>query len=104
MNNKGLITGKLREKYTWRKVYMGIYGPVHNIHLDYEIEGGKVWLLTMLDAFTRTVEIAILKNITTEDVTTQLYNYWLSRDLLPEEVHTDKGTQFTAATFIEFCR
>src|SRR5436190_15485229 len=62
--------------------------------------GGK-WFITITDLFSRYFEIAVLKNLTTQDVIENCKSIF-SRHGIPEILFSDSGTQFGVHQNSEF--
>ena len=82
----------------FKKVGIDLVGP-----LIPASERGKRYILVMVDYATRYPEAVALKNIDTESVAEALWEMW-SRVGIPEEVQSDRGTQFTSAVMAEVYR
>ncbi|XP_049268434.1 uncharacterized protein LOC125757180 [Rhipicephalus sanguineus] len=59
------------------------------------------WLLVLVDAHSKWVEVFVMNSTTTEKTVERLREVFASYGL-PEEVVTDNGPQFTAKSFTEF--
>ncbi|XP_049273703.1 uncharacterized protein K02A2.6-like [Rhipicephalus sanguineus] len=70
------------------------------IHLDFAFADNK-WLLVLVDAHSKWVEVFVMNSTTTEKTVERLRGGFASYGL-PEEVVTDNGPQFTAKSFTEF--
>ena len=66
-------------------------------------EEGHKWVLVMVDYATRYPEARALKNIDTENVAEALLDMW-SRVGIPEQVLSDRGTQFLSEVMLEVHR
>ena len=65
---------------------------------------GHQFLLTVKDCFTRWVEAIPMAQITAEETVRMLEEHIFSRWGLPEQLHSDQGSQFTSEMFEEVCR
>ena len=82
----------------FKKVAIDLVGP-----LLPSSERGKRYILVMVDYATRYPEAVALRNIDTESVAEALWEMW-SRVGIPEEVLSDRGTQFTSGVMAEVYR
>ena len=76
-----------------------------SLHLDLvgplpESEG-KIYLLTIIDRFSRWLEAVPLTTATAADCATALLRYWVSRFGVPLDITTDQGPQFTSLLWSE---
>jgi transposase InsO family protein/ribosomal protein L21E len=66
--------------------------------------GGPANVLVVIDEFTRYAETYILNNMEAETVADKLVEEFVCRYGLPEELLTDRGSQFLSHLFLELCR
>ncbi len=76
-------------------------GPWQRIHIDYAGPIEKKMLLIVVDAYSKWVEVKIMRTTTTEATISALQEMF-SRWGLPEHVHSDNGPQFVSAEFENF--
>ena len=79
------------------RVAMDLIGPLP------ATRGGHRWALTLVDCATRYPEAIPLKGIETRDIAEELVGIF-SRVGVPNEILTDKGTQFTSDLMSEVAR
>jgi len=77
-------------------MHMDIVGPLVLPDDDRSLESRPRYLLTMIDAFTRWVEVVPLVNITAESVCNAFMFQWFARFGPPLEIITDRGSQFNS--------
>ena len=65
---------------------------------------GHQFILTVKDCFTRWLEAIPMTHITAEETIRMLEEHVFSRWGLPEQIHSDQGSQFTLEMFGEICR
>ena len=82
----------------FKKVAIDLVGPLFPTS-----DRGKRYILVMVDYATRYPEACALRNIDTESVAEALWDMW-SRVGIPEEVLSDRGTQFTSNVMQEVYR
>lgn len=82
----------------FKRVAVDIVGPI----LPASSQGNR-YILVMVDFATRYPEAVPLRNIDTVTVAEALWQMW-SRVGVPEEVLTDRGTQFTSEVMVEVYR
>ena len=84
--------------------------PFAALHID--IVGGQGSLshgaspktiLTMIDGFTGLAEAKPIADQSAPTVARAVYNEWISRSVVPEQLHFDRGVQFESAVFAELC-
>jgi Integrase zinc binding domain len=82
-----------------------LYGPLNHVHIDLigpyekmlqdpprgERDKTKVWVVVMVDYFTKVAELAPVENKTALTVARAFYTSWICRYGVPEVVTTDKG-------------
>jgi Reverse transcriptase (RNA-dependent DNA polymerase)/RNase H-like domain found in reverse transcriptase/Integrase core domain/Integrase zinc binding domain len=89
------------ESRPFQKVYVDIVGP---------LPAGKwrgeevTYILTMMDGFTKWTEAVPIKQITGEAVAQSIVDEWIARYGIPEQIHSDRGAQFTGEIYQEVMR
>ena len=79
------------------RVHIDILGPFP------PSKSGNVYILMMIDQFTRWVECMPLKDQTAEVVARSAVDNFFSRFGLPSELHSDQGRNFMSNLFVELC-
>lgn len=83
--------------------------PFQKISIDYvgplrQSRNGNIYLLTVRDCFTRWLEAIPTDRMTAERTAQLLETHIFSRFGVPEQMHSDQGTQFTSETFDDICK
>lgn len=81
-------------KQRFSKIHVDIVGPL-------PISEGFRYVLTCIDRFSRWPEAFPLVDITAESISFALYNGWIARFGVPEEIVTDQGRQFESSLLTE---
>ena len=76
--------------YPFQQVFMDFVGPLP------KSTKGNEYLLTMKDGFSRWVEAFPLRHATAKAVVEKLTTEFIPRFGIPEQLHSDRGTQFTS--------
>jgi len=79
-----------------------------HVHLDLvgplpPSKRGHTYLLTIIDRTTRWPEVCPLSSITAQECADAFVDSWVSRFGVPAVLTTDRGTQFTGATWKSLC-
>lgn len=82
-------------KGAFEKVYVDIWSTSHS--------GTKYQCLTAIDSLTRWAEVIEIQTETAKDVSAALFNIWISRFGVPNEIITDRGPAFTSELFNSLC-
>ena len=82
--------------------------PMEWVHIDIlgpfpPNKSGNVYILMMIDQFTRWVESMPLKDETVEVMARSAVDNFFSRFGLPSELHSDQGRNFMSNLFVELC-
>jgi len=87
----------IQEGKPFQKISIDFVGPLR------ASSKGNNFLLTVKDCFTRWIEAFPTKDITAQNVARLLEKHIFSRHGIPEQIHSDQGTQFTSEAFKEIC-
>jgi transposase InsO family protein len=87
------------QRHTYRTVVSGF--PFQRLSIDFvgplkKTSRGNTVILTVKDTFTKWVEAFALPRATAESVATTLTNEIFARFGYPDEIHSDRGSQFTS--------
>ena len=82
----------------FKRMAVDLIGPIEPAS-----EARHRYILTLVDYATRYPEAVPLKRIDTETVAEALVDIYISLDV-PEEIHSDQGTQFISDCMKEICR
>eukprot|EP00117_Sycon_ciliatum_P020844 scpid75746/ scgid18439/ Retrovirus-related Pol polyprotein from transposon 412; Protease; Reverse transcriptase; Endonuclease len=66
--------------------------------------GGNLYIMAVIDYFTKWLELFPLRNIQTTTVADKLTTHIISRYGVPEQIHSDQGSQFESDLFQDLCR
>jgi uncharacterized protein Smg (DUF494 family) len=89
------------ESRPFQKVYVDIVGPL----VPGEWEGLTVThIITMMDGFTKWTEATPVADTTAATVAKVLVEQWITRYGVPEQIHSDRGAQFTSEVYTEMLR
>ena len=81
--------------------------PFELIYIDYVTmpsSGGLRYLLTVVDSFSRFIDVFPLRNNTATDTAKCLAEYYNRHGELPSEVSSDRGRHFIGQVFQDFCK
>ncbi|KRH92360.1 transposable element [Pseudoloma neurophilia] len=98
----GLLSGSLHHDTAWEKIAVDLFGPCDLAHFSTHSEGGKVYILVIIDLFTRFVRLQQLKSPTSAVIIKELETKWFIRYGRPDQILTDNGVQFTSKEMAEF--
>ena len=79
------------------RVHMDILGPF------VQSKRGNVYILVVIDQFSKWIECFPLSNQTAESVASVFVDEFVARFGCPLQVHTDQGTNFTSDLFHSVC-
>ena len=95
--NHGLLV-PIHSRHPFEIVAIDIIGPFK------ETTQGYKYVLVMVDLFTSWVEAAPLKTLEAQETVNAIFKEIIVRHGCPSQILTDRGTQFSANLFEEFCR
>ena len=78
-------------------VHVDIVGPLPD-------SSGYIYLLTVVDRFTRWPEAIPMKDITAQSCADSFLLHWVARFGSPTIITTDRGAQFTSLLWTEMCQ
>ena len=81
------------------RVSLDIIGPIYPA-----TENDNLYILTVVDYFTRFVEAYPLKYQTAQTVADKLVNEFICRYGIPSIIHSDRGKCFVSELFVEMCK
>ena len=79
--------------------YIDIVGGQGSLSLGESLKSN----LTMIDGLTGWAEAVQIADQSAPTVARALYTEWISRNGVPEHLHSDRGVQFESAVFAELC-
>ena len=71
-----------------QRIHMDLFGPLKTSG------SGKKYIMCITDAFSKYVELVALPNKEADTVASALFNKWLCRHGLPNEIVSDNGKEF----------
>ena len=95
---RGKVQGAYPFAEKFRHVHMDIVGP---LPMAWQ---GHLYILTIMDRFSRYLVAVPLKGIRAETVVEAFYENWITRFGVPQVVVTDQGTQFESEVMAELCK
>jgi len=84
------------EPKPFSRIYVDIVGPLPS---DSYGDRAVSHLVTMMDGFTKWAEAIPVSDTSAERVAQTVFNHWVSRYGVPDQIHSDQGTQFTSDLF-----
>ena len=83
--------------------------PNERVHLDFlgpftPSHRGNKYILSMVDQFTKWIEICALPEQTAVTTAKAFFDGWIVRFGVPLQIHTDQGSNFTSGMFTDLCR
>ena len=82
----------------WERIAIDFVGPLP------KTENGNIYLMVVVDYFTKWVEAIPLPNLEAKTVAQSLVTQILTRFGIPLSLHTDQGVQFESIVFQEMCK
>ena len=98
LSKYGLMNGSLSSDRPLEHVSTDILGPFKNSLFRGLLDGGKFWILTMIDLYSRWTELAVLTTISGYSVTDAFHRTWSRKHGYPH-----RGTQFISVDFQDYC-
>ena len=100
---------KNQRGYKYQFLKLPITARLKTLHIDIvgpvkRLRGKPVYLITMIDRFTRFVEAAVVREHKARTVKVVLYNSWISRYGPPVTLISDNGAEFRGHTFSNYLR
>lgn len=80
------------------RISLDILGPVTRRY------NGNKYILVVTDYFTRFAEAYSLPDIEDSTVADKLLTYFICRYGVPQQIHTDQGSQFNSDLFLQLCK
>ena len=83
--------------------------PNERVHLDFlgpftTSERGNKYILSIIDQFTKWIEIYALPEQTALLTAKTFFEGWIARFGVPLQIHTDQGRNFTSNLFTDLCK
>ena len=91
--------GHLPADQPFASLYIDIVGGQGSLSLGNSPKS----LLTMIDGLTGWAEAVPIADQSAATVARAVYSEWIARYGVPEQIHSDRGTQFESAVFAELC-
>ena len=82
-----------------QRVAIDILGP-----LNPRTKRGNLYVLVMVDYFTKWLEVAPMTDMKAETVARKFMNRWVYHWRIPQQLHSDQGTQFESDLFKDLCK
>ncbi|XP_033105323.1 uncharacterized protein K02A2.6-like [Anneissia japonica] len=94
-------------KYPMTEFHAGV--PMERVHIDFlgplpKTEQGNIYILVMVDQFTKWVEISSLPSQTSEVTARAVVRDFFSRFGVLFQLHSDQGRNFESELFISLCK
>ena len=93
-DQRGLLYAP-REGYPFQRISIDFVGPLQ------KSKRGNEYILTVRDTFTRWLEAFPLRSANTHTVLRLLDTHVFARYGLPDQIHSDRGAQFTSGLFLD---
>jgi len=72
---------------------LDLFGP-YPLNISKRDMGPKVWVLNMVDYFTKAAEFVVVHTKEPSNICRLFYDHWICRYGVPSVVTTDNGTEF----------
>ena len=96
-NKKARVPTRVYRKFPqtsrFKTIHMDLVGPLPVSNK------GNIYMLTIMDRFSRWIEAIPLRNQTADTVCEKFYAHWICRFGIPDQVITDQGQQFESGMF-----
>lgn len=98
-NNQTLMRNFIIEKNKEITIASDILGPI----IDQEYTKNKrLYILTIIDVFSRYTKLYILKSLESKEVTSKFANF-IEKYFKPQKIISDQGRQYSLKVFQKFC-
>ena len=95
-------SGRYESNNLFEKIAIDLKGPIRSDKYQCNLSTNFFYLLVMIDAYSRYVEVAVLKRIRSKDIINAIKKHWLDKHPSPKELLSDQGRQFISQEFLEF--
>ncbi len=101
VNKNQHIFHRALETRPFEKIYVDIVGPLPESKWN---EKSVNNIVTMMDGFTKWAEAIPVSEVTAVTVAKTIFEGWITRYGIPEQIHSDQGAQFTSEVYRELMR